>query len=573
MSTQDTDESTLRSPAVIRGSEHAPARAMYKAMGLDDSDLQQPLVGVTSCGNESTPCNLHLQELADDAKDGVWEAQGTPREFTTVSVSDAIAMGHEGMKYSLVSREVIADSVELMANAHQYDALVGIAGCDKSLPGMMMAMLRVNVPSVFMYGGTIKPGRHDGEDITIQTVFEAVGSYSTGEIDEEELTRIENTACPDAGSCAGMFTANTMASVSEALGLALPGSASPPATSGRRRTCARRSGQAAMQALEEGIRPREVVTHEALENALTLLQAIGGSTNAVLHLMALAAEANVELTYEDVERVRERTPVIASMKPWGEFVMVDLDEVGGVPLILSHLQEAGLLNGDTLTVTGNTLAENLEEYRTENGDTPVVTSVDTPLKPEGQLKVMEGSLAPDGAVWKISSTEIYEFTGRARVFNSEEDAFEAITGGDIEPGDVVIIRYEGPEGGPGMREMLAPTAALMGEGLGDEVALITDGRFSGATRGPCIGHVAPEAARGGPIGLVEEGDPVYLNAETGELHLQVDEDELARRRENWEPMDPRYEWGVLAKYASLVSSAEQGAVCAPRLQRRFNVSG
>lgn len=561
----DPEKPLHRSQEVLSGPEHAPARAMYKAMGLDDEDLDQPLVGVTSCGNEATPCNVHLQELTDYVREGVIESDGTPREFTTISVSDGIAMGHEGMKYSLVSREVIADSVETMVNAHQYDALVGIGGCDKSLPGMMMAMLRLNIPSVFMYGGSIEPGKHDGEDINIQDVFEAVGSHSTGDMSSGELKEIENSACPDAGACAGMFTANTMASISEALGLALPGSASPLAVSGKRRNVSRQSGKTVMSALDQKIRPREVVTKEALTNAIVLHQATGGSTNAVLHLMAIAVEADVELTYDDFEIVREKTPVIANMKPWGEYVMSDLDEAGGVPLVMSHLRDAGLLNEDALTVTGNTIGENLDQFEQENEGPPVVSSVEKPFKDEGPIRTMQGTLAPDGAVWKVSSSKIDEFTGRARVFNSEEDAFEAITNGEIVPGDVVVIRYEGPMGGPGMREMLAPTAAIMGEGLGDEVALITDGRFSGATHGPCIGHVAPEAAKGGPIGLLQEGDEIYINSTTGELHLKVEEDELERRRDNWEPLEPRYEWGVLAKYASLVSSAEHGAVCKPRL--------
>jgi dihydroxy-acid dehydratase len=430
---------------------------------------------------------------------------------------------------------------------------------------MMMAMLRLNIPSVFMYGGSIEPGQHDGEDINIQDVFEAVGSYSSGDISRDELKSIENSACPDAGACAGMFTANTMASISEALGLALPGSASPAAVSGKRKSVSRRTGETAMNALDENVLPRDIVTKDALENAITVLQATGGSTNAVLHLLAIATEAKVDLSYEDFERIRQQTPVIANMKPWGEYVMVDLDEAGGVPLVMNQLKKKDLLNLETLTVTGNTLGENLDRWESNNNDRDVVADVQSPLKDEGRLKVMSGSLAPDGAVWKISSSTITEFTGTARVFNGEEPAFEAITNNDINPGDVVVIRNEGPKGGPGMREMLAPTAAIMGEGLGDECALITDGRFSGATRGPCIGHVAPEAAKGGPIGLIEEGDKIYINGETGTLDLKVDDDELERRRQEWEPIEARYEWGVLAKYASLVSSAEDGAVCTPDL--------
>ena len=563
--TNPSQSQDLRSQKAVEFPNRAPARAMYKAMGLDDEDLDRPLVGVASCGNEATPCNLHLQDLADDAKEGVWEARGTPREFTTISVSDAIAMGHEGMKYSLVSRELIADSVEVMVNAHQYDAFVGIAGCDKSLPGMMMAMLRMNLPSVFMYGGTIEPGRHDGEDINIQTVFEAVGAHSSGKIDEDELKEIENRACPDAGSCAGMFTANTMASISEALGLALPGSASPSAVSGKRKQVSHRTGEAAVAVLENNLLPRDIVTFEAFENAITLVNAVGGSTNSVLHLMALAEEAQVDLTYDDFERIRKQTPVIANMKPWGQYVMTDLNEAGGVPLVLNRLRKQGLINEDEITVTGETIGENLDKFEDRIGDNPVVHSPANPIKPQGRLKIMRGSLAPDGAVWKVSSTKLEEFTGTAKVYNSEEEAFEAITGQKIEAGDVVIIRNEGPKGGPGMREMLAPTAAIMGEGLGDECALITDGRFSGATHGPCIGHVAPEAAKGGPIALVENGDEIYINADTGELDLLIDQEELNRRRQQWEPIEPRYTRGTLAKYASLVSSAEQGAVCRPDL--------
>ncbi len=557
----------LRSRRVVEGPERAPHRAMYKAMGLTDEDLSKPLIAVSNTCNEATPCNLHLGRLAAKAKEGVVSARGTPREFTTIAVSDGIAMGHEGMKASLISREVIADSIELMVHAHQYDGLVGIAGCDKSLPGTMMAMARINIPSVFVYGGTIMPGSYQGKDLTIQDVFEAVGSYSSGQLSLEQLKQIENHACPGAGSCAGMYTANTMASVSEALGIALPGSASPPAEDIRRSEICFETGKAVMNLLENGIRPRDILTFEAFENAIAIVNAIGGSTNAVLHLLAIAKEAGVKLRYNDFERVRKRTPHIASMRPGGFYVMLDLDKVGGVPLMMSKLLEKGLLHGDVLTVTGKTLQENLANIKfTLPADQKVLKPIESPIHKTGTLKILKGSLAPDGAVVKIASMQNLSFEGKAKVFNREEDAFDAISKGNIREGDVVVIRYEGPKGGPGMREMLAVTAAIVGQGLGEKVALITDGRFSGATRGLMAGHVAPEAAVGGPIGLLKNGDVISIDAEKGRLDVKLTKKELAARQKRWKPMKPRYRWGVMAKYASLVGSAAEGAVTVPHLK-------
>ncbi len=557
----------LRSRKVVEGPERAPHRAMYKAMGLTDEDLSKPLIAVSNTCNEATPCNMHLGRLAARAKEGVVSAGGTPREFTTIAVSDGIAMGHEGMKASLISREVIADSIELMVHAHQYDGLVGIAGCDKSLPGTMMAMARINIPSVFVYGGTIMPGSYQGKDLTIQDVFEAVGSYSSGQLNLEQLKQIENHACPGAGSCAGMYTANTMASVSEALGIALPGSASPPAEDIRRSEICFETGKAVMNLLENGIRPRDILTFEAFENAIAIVNAIGGSTNAVLHLLAIAKEAGVKLTYNDFERVRKRTPHIASMRPGGFYVMLDLDKVGGVPLMMSKLLEKGLLHGDVLTVTGKTLQENLANVTfTVPADQKVLKPIESPIHKTGTLKILKGSLAPDGAVVKIASVQNLRFEGKAKVFNREEDAFDAISKGKIREGDVVVIRYEGPKGGPGMREMLAVTAAIVGQGLGEKIVLITDGRFSGATRGLMAGHVAPEAAVGGPIGLLKNGDVISIDAEKGRLDVKLTKKELAARQKRWKPMKPRYRWGVMAKYASLVGSAAEGAVTVPHLK-------
>jgi len=544
----------------VEGPERAPHRAMYKAMGLTDEDIARPFVGIANSGNEATPCNIHLGKLAEYAKAGVRDANGTARMFSTIAVSDGISMGHEGMKASLVSREVIADSIELMVHAHQYDALVCIAGCDKSLPGSMMAMARLNLPSTFVYGGTMVPGYYNGKYLTIQDVFEAVGAYTKGTISLEQLIAIENHACPSAGSCAGMYTANTMASLSEALGIALPYSAGPSAEDPRRYDMVYKSGKAVMQLLEVGIKARDILRYEAFENAITVLNAIGGSTNAVLHLLAIAREAGIKLTYDDFERIRLKTPHIADMRPGGSYVMYELDRVGGVPVIMKELLKHGLLHGDVLTVTGKTLHESISDAKPP--DNTVVRRVDEPIHPQGSIRILKGSLAPDGAVVKVAAVNdrLRLFKGRARVFDSEEDAFSTISRGEIVEGDAVVIRYEGPKGGPGMREMLAVTAAIVGQGLAEDVALITDGRFSGATRGLMIGHVAPEAAVGGPIALVKDGDTVLIDLDNGRLDLDVSKRELSKRRREWKPREPKYKYGVFAKYITLVGSSAEGAV-------------
>ncbi len=557
----------LRSRKVIEGYERAPHRAMYKAMGLSDEDLAKPLVAISNTCNEATPCNIHLGRLAQFVKEGVKEANGTPREFTTIAVSDGISMGHEGMKASLVSREIIADSIELMVHAHQYDALVGIAGCDKSLPGTMMAMARLNIPSIFLYGGTIMPGYYNNRALTIQDVFEAVGSYANNQISLAELKAIEDHACPGAGSCAGMYTANTMASISEAIGLALPSSASIPAEDPRREGLGKECGKAIMNLLELGIKARDILTFEAFENAITILNAIGGSTNAVLHLLAIAREAGIKLAYKDFERIRKRTPHIADMRPGGSYVMYDLDRIGGVQVLLKMLLDKGLLNGDTLTVTGKKMRENLKDVKIVEFNS-IIRSIENPIHKEGTIKILKGSLAPEGAVVKLSGVKRLQFEGKARVFNKEEDAFNAVLQGKIREGDVVVIRYEGPRGGPGMREMLAVTSAIVGHGLGEDVALITDGRFSGATRGLMIGHVAPEAAVGGAIALVKDGDKIRIDISKGKLDLLVSKAELEERRNRWKPMKPRYTWGALAKYASLADSAANGAITKPTFKNK-----
>ena len=537
---------------------------MYKAMGLIDADLSKPMVGVSSTCNEATPCNIHLGQLAQFAKKGVKDCGCTPREFTAISVSDGIAMGHEGMKASLVSREVIADSIELMMRAHRYDGLVGISGCDKSLPGTMMGMARINLPSIFVYGGTILPGMWNGKAVTVQDVYEAVGAFDAGKMTIEELTSLENVACPSAGSCGGMYTANTMACVSEALGIALPGSAGLPAESVRRHQICYETGKKIFDLLENNIRPKDILTFESFENAITIVNSIGGSTNAVLHLIAISREIGVKLTLRDFERIRKRTPHIVDMRPGGLYVMVDLDRVGGVPLILKSLLKQGLIHGNALTVSGRTMEENLEtvEFGTNSGE-PVVKKFERPIHQQGTLKILYGTLAPEGAVIKIAGLESTKFEGRAKIFNSEEEAFEAISLQRIKNGDVVIIRYEGPKGGPGMREMLAVTAALVGQGLGAEVAIVTDGRFSGATRGIMIGHVSPEAMTGGPISLVKNGDRIMIDLTKSKIDLMVSKKELARRKKSWHPVKPRYKTGVLAKFALLTRSASEGAVTIP----------
>jgi len=553
----------ISSRNVVEGTARSPHRAMYKAMGLTDDDLSKPFIGVCHTGNEATPCNIHLGRLAQKAKEGVLEGGATPREFSTIAVSDGIAMGHEGMKSSLVSREVIADSIELMVRAHQYDALVGIAGCDKSLPGTMMAMTRLNLPSVFVYGGTIMPGILDGRELTVVDVYEAVGAYDAGQLSLEDLKNIENTACPSAGSCGGMFTANTMASISEAIGLALPGSASPPAEDDRREKIVFDTGKACAKLLELNIKPCDILTFEAFENAIIMLNAIGGSTNGILHLLALAYEAKLKLTYDDFERIRKKTPHLADMKPGGSYVMNSLDKIGGIPFILKKLDDKGLINGNCITVTGKTIHENLKSMSIPEVKQNIVKSVDNPIHNVGTAVILKGSLAPDGAVIKTAGVEMTKFIGKARVFDREEYAFDAVSKGEIEEGDVIVIRYEGPKGGPGMREMLATTAALIGQGLGKKVAMATDGRFSGGTRGLMVGHIAPEAFVGGPIALVKDGDKIIIDIETNTIDLLVSQEDLEQRRKKWVRPEPNYTSGALAKYASLVGSASQGAITKP----------
>jgi dihydroxy-acid dehydratase len=555
----------LRSRNTISGPARAPHRAMYKAMGLNDLDLSRPLVAVCSTCNESTPCNIHLGKLAQLTKRGVSEAGCTPREFTTIAVSDGIAMGHEGMKASLVSREIIADSIEIMMIAHQYDAIIGIAGCDKSLPGTLMGMARVNMPAIFLYGGTILPGRWNNCDVTIQDVYEAVGAYEVGKLSLQQLTDLENVACPSAGSCGGMYTANTMASVSEALGISLPGSASSPAESENRRNISEKTGKSISLLIENNIRPRDILSFEAFENAISIVNAIGGSTNAVLHLMAIANELGIRLQIKDFERIRKHTPHIADMRPGGKYVMADLDRIGGIQVVLRKLLSLGVLNGNTLTVTGETMRENISLLRVppDGNAARIVKTVGQPLNTEGTLKILTGSLAPEGAVIKIADLKDTKFRGKAKVFNSEEAAFVAISGRKINPGDVLVIRYEGPKGGPGMREMLSATAALVGQGISDRVVMVTDGRFSGATRGPMIGHVSPEAMVGGPICLVKNGDLISIDIKQGKLDLVISRSEIEERKKKWKPIMPRYKRGALAKYASLVGSASEGAITRP----------
>jgi dihydroxy-acid dehydratase len=528
---------------------------------MTDEDFGKPQVGIASSWNEVTPCNLPLDRLAKQAKHGVHEAGGYPLEFTTIAVSDGIAMGHEGMRASLVSREVIADSVETVMHAERLDGMVTFAGCDKSLPGMVMAAVRLDVPTVFLYGGSILPGHHDGRDITIQSVFEAVGARGRGLIDDDELDAIEKAACPTEGSCGGMFTANTMSSAVEAMGLSLPGSASPAAVDARREHFAKASGEAVVDLLNSGVTARDIVTREALENATAVVMALGGSTNAALHLLAIAREADVDFDLDAFEEVARRTPHLADMTPGGTYNMLDLDQVGGVPVVMKALLDAGKLHGDCMTVTGRTIAENLAAMDIPEPDGTVVHPIDDPIHEVGGLAILRGSLAPDGCVVKIAGIpgDRMEFEGTARVFDGEQDALQAVLTGQITDGDVIVIRWEGPKGGPGMREMLATTAAVKGAGLGETVALLTDGRFSGATHGFSIGHVAPEAADGGPIGLVAEGDTIRIDVPNRTLDLLVDDAELDRRREAFTPIEPRYTRGVLAKYARTVSSASLGA--------------
>ena len=550
----------ISSRNVVEGTARSPHRAMYKAMGLNDDDLSKQFIGVCHTGNEATPCNIHLPQLALEAKRGVSDTGATPREFSTIAVSDGIAMGHEGMKSSLVSREIIADCIEVMVRAHQYDALVGIAGCDKSLPGTMMAMARLNIPSVFVYGGTIKPGMLDGKELTVVDVYEAVGAYDAGKLSLEDLKNIENVACPNAGSCGGMFTANTMASISEAIGLALPGSASPPAEDSRRNNVVYDTGVACAKLLEMNIRPKEILTFEAFENAIMMLNSVGGSTNGILHLLALANEVNIDLTYDDFERIRKKTPHLADMKPGGNYVMESLDRIGGIPFVLKKLLDKGLLNEDCITVTGKTIKENLNSFKFPSAEQNIVRTIENPIHEVGTAVILKGTLAPEGAVIKTAGVEMTKFTGKAKVFDREELAFDSVSKGEIDEGDVVVIRYEGPKGGPGMREMLATTAALVGQGLGKKVAMVTDGRFSGGTRGFMVGHVAPEAYVGGPIALVKNGDKITIDTETNIIDLHVSNEELESRKKDWKKPEANYTTGALAKFATLVGSAANGAV-------------
>ena len=556
-----TVDSKPRSREVTDGLERAGARAMLRAVGMGDDDFAKPQIGVASSWNELTPCNLSLQRLAQAAKSGVREAGGFPFEFGTISVSDGISMGHQGMHYSLVSREVITDSVETVFEAERLDGGVLLAGCDKSLPGMLMAAARLDVSAVFLYAGSSLPGRHDGNDMTIIDAFEAVGACLRGLITRDELDEIERSVCPGEGACAGMYTANTMASAAEALGMSLPGSAAPPSVDRRRDDFAYRSGQAVIDLLQRGFTTRQILTREAFENAIAVVMALGGSTNAVLHLLAIAREAEVALTLDDFNRIGDRVPHLGDVKPFGRFVMADVDRVGGVPVVMKALLDAGLLNGDCLTVTGRTVAENLAEVAPPDPDGVIIRALSDPLHPTGGLVVLHGSLAPDGAVVKSAGFDATGFEGVARVFDGEQAAMAALAANDLRAGDAVVIRYEGPKGGPGMREMLAITGAIKGAGLGKDVLLLTDGRFSGGTTGLCVGHVAPEAVDGGPIAYVRDGDPIRLDLAARTLDVVIDDDELVRRRASVPPRQPRPGRGVLSKYARLVGSASTGAVC------------
>ena len=549
-----------RSFQVTDGPERAPARAMLRAVGMTDDDWDKPQVGVASSWNEVTPCNLPLDRLAKRAKEGVRHAGGFPFEFVTIAVSDGISMGHEGMRASLVSREVIADSVETVMHAERFDALVTFAGCDKSLPGMLMASARLNLPSVFLYGGTILPGRLEDRALDIVSVFEAVGAHAVDALSDEELSLIEHNACPTEGSCAGMFTANTMASIGEALGMSLPGSASAPAIDRRRDDYAFASGQAVIELLRQGIRPRDIMTKQAFENAIAITMALGGSTNAVLHLLAIANEARVDLELEDFNRIAAKVPHLADTKPHGKYHMTDVDRIGGVPVVLAQLLEAGLLHGDCMTVTGKTMAENLAALDVPSPDGEVIHTLDNPINKQGGIAILTGSLAPKGSVVKVAGIDTLLFNGTARVFDGEAAAMDAILADSIKPNTVVVIRYEGPKGGPGMREMLAVTGAMKGAGRGADCALVTDGRFSGGTHGFCIGHVAPEAVAGGPIALVEDGDQIVIDVSNHTIDLLVDDEVLATRAANLKTFEPRYTSGVLAKFARLVTGAERGAI-------------
>ena len=553
----------IRSHEVTEGHEKAGARAMLRAVGMTDDDWHKAQVGVASSWNEVTPCNLPLDRLAKRCKDGVRSADGFPLEFTTIAVSDGISMGHEGMRASLVSREIIADSVEAVMHAERLDAFVGFAGCDKSLPGMLMAAARLNLPNVFVYGGSIMPGRVGNRAIDLSTVFESIGAHAHGDITETQLNEIERNACPTIGSCAGMFTANTMAAVGEGLGMSLPASASAPAVDRRRDDIAFESGIAVMNLLRQNIRPRQILTKGAFENAIALVMALGGSTNAVLHLLAIAYEARVELELDDFNKVAARVPHLADTKPAGKYHMVDIDRIGGIGVVMAMLAEEGQIHTDEMTVTGKTVGENLAELSPPAPDGDVIHTFDNPIHDIGGIAVLTGSLAPKGAVVKVAGIDVVVFDGTARVFDGEEAAMEVLLAGGINAGDIVVVRQEGPKGGPGMREMLAITAAMKGVGRGSDAALITDGRFSGATHGFCIGHIAPEAVDGGPIAFVEEGDKIRIDVRAHQIDLLVDDAAMEERRRNWKPPEPRYDSGFLAKYAALAQGAEKGAVTAP----------
>ena len=556
-----TNKMKPRSGLVTDGLERAPARGMLRAVGFKDEDFAKAQIGIASSWNEITPCNLSLDRLAKASKKGVIEAGGFPMQFGTISVSDGISMGHEGMHFSLVSREVIADSVEAVMQAERLDGMVTFAGCDKSLPGMMMAAARLDVASVFVYAGSIMPGKVDGRDVTIIDAFEAVGACARGLISEEEVDKIERAICPGEGACGGMYTANTMAAIGEAIGMSLPGSASPPSIDRRRDDYAVKSGAAVVELIRKGITTRQIMTKKAFENAITILMALGGSTNAVLHLLAIAHEAEVDLTLEDFQRVGAKVPLLGDLKPFGKYVMTDVDKVGGIPVVLRALLDSGLLHGDCLTVTGKTMAENLKDIKPPDPDGEILKAIKNPMSLGGGITILNGSLTPEGAVCKTAGIGVDLFEGPAKVFEREQAAMDALENGSIVAGDVVVIRYEGPKGGPGMREMLMITGAIKGAGLGKSVLLLTDGRFSGGTTGLCVGHVSPEAVDGGPIAFVKNGDRVRIDVKNRKLDLLVDEKEMAERRKSFKPLSHKYRRGVLAKYSKLVGSAAKGAVC------------
>lgn len=561
MTVSDTNKDLrIRSIVISEGKHRAPNRAMLRAVGFTDEDFKKPMIGVASTWSEVTPCNMHIDKLALKAKEGVKKAGGAPLIFNTITVSDGISMGTEGMNYSLPSREVIADSIETVVGAERLDGLVAIGGCDKNMPACMMAIGRMEVPAVFVYGGTIQPGKLDGKDIDIVSAFEGVGQYSKGSIDEEQLHQIECQACPGAGSCGGMYTANTMSSAIEAMGMSLPGSSSNPAITSHKMDDCDKAGQAVVELLRKGIYPKDIMTKKAFENSITVVMALGGSTNAILHLLAIAHSVDVELELDDFERIRQRVPHLADLKPSGRYVMQNLHEVGGVPAVMKLLLEAGLLHGDCLTVTGKTLAENLAEQPSLKAGQDVIRPINQPLKETGPLVVLRGNLAPEGAVAKMSGLKVKRITGPARVFDSEEEATEAVLNDEIKQGDVIVIRYEGPKGGPGMPEMLSISAIIVGKGLGESVGLLTDGRFSGGTHGLVVGHVSPEAQVGGPIALLHEGDRITIDSITQELTVNISTDELEKRMKEWQAPPLRYTKGILYKYARLVSSASKGAV-------------